>query len=696
MIIVRAKHLGFCYGVKRSISLACADKGGRRVYTYGKLIHNARIVSELEAKGIRAVDDVREAEPGSVLVIRSHGAPAEEVARAEKLGLEVVDATCPFVRRTRDIVADMYAKGYRIAIFGKKDHPEVVGINSLCKYEAVVIEDESAIPDSLLCGEKVCLVAQTTASAKKFANIAEKFAKEGLKTVEIFDTICYTTQERQREAEELSRVCDKVLVIGDERSSNTLKLKEICEKQCSAFLIGSAEDLTGIKFNADDKIGIVAGASAPEESITEVIRYMDNNFTVATNEEFLQAVDADGTSGKLSSGKIMKVKVISADEKGITVAFNSKVDGFISAEEATLDGTYDPADYPADMELEVKLLASRTEDGVYRFSKKAVDEIKEGDKVVDTIRDGQEFELKVDRAVERDVAKKKGGGLLGKLGTYTVFIPASQIKERYVSDLKPYVGKTLRLERLEINDEKKRIVASQKVILERERKEREEIFWTNVVPGVIVNGKVKSISKFGAFVSVDGYDCLVHISDVSWVKFKSIEDVLKVGKKYDFVVLKADREKGKVSLGYKQLQKHPFDVAIENHPVGSTFTGKITSIMPFGAFVEVEPGVEGLVHVSEASNTYVKNINDIYKVGDEIEVKVLAVDSEAKKITLSAKACMPELAPEERAPKADRKDSKPRAPRKREQERETGEAEWSEDAGNNPFADLLKDLEVKK
>lgn len=696
MDILRAKHLGFCYGVKRSISLAGDDYGDRRVYTYGKLIHNSRIVGSLENKGIHAVGDVGEAEPGSVLVIRSHGAPVEEIERARGLGLEVVDATCPFVKRTRGIVADMHAKGYAIAIFGKKDHPEVVGINSVCGYTATVINDENEIPDSLLRTEKLCLVAQTTASAKKFANIADKFAKEGLKTVEIFDTICYTTQERQREAEELSRVCDKVLIIGDAESSNTLKLKEICAKHCTAFLIGSAEDLTAIKFNADDKIGIVAGASAPEESITEVIRYMDNNFTVATNEEFLQAVDADETSGKLSSGKIMKVKVISADEKGITVAFNSKVDGFISAEEATLDGTYDPADYPADTELEVKLLASRTEDGVYRFSKKAVDEIKEGDKVVDTIRDGQEFELKIDRAVERDVAKKKGGGLLGKLGTYTVFIPASQIKERYVSDLKPYVGKTLRLERLEINDEKKRIVASQKVIIERERKEREEIFWANVVPGVIVNGKVKSISKFGAFVSVDGYDCLVHISDISWVKFKSIEDILKVGKKYDFVVLKADREKGKVSLGYKQLQKHPFDVAIENHPVGSTFTGKITSIMPFGAFVEVEPGVEGLVHVSEASNTYVKNINDIYKVGDEVEVKVLAVDSEAKKITLSAKACMPELAPEERAPRGEKKESKPRAPRKRDAEKESGEAEWSEDAGNNPFADLLKDLEVKK
>lgn len=696
MKIYKAHHLGFCYGVKRSISLANRDYG-KKVYTYGKLIHNSRMVAALEKMGIHAINDMSEAEPGSVVILRSHGAPVEEIEKAKNTGLEIVDATCPFVMRTRKIVEEKYADGYKIVIFGKAEHPEVIGINSICKYTATVISDENEILDSLLQHEKLCLVSQTTASAKKFANIAEKFAKHRLKTVEIFDTICYTTQERQREAEAIARFCDKVLVIGDAESSNTLKLKEICGRFCSAFLIGSAEDLTRIKFNADDKIGIVAGASAPDESITEVLQYMDNNFTEATNEEFLQAVGADETSGKkLSSGKIMKVKVISADEKGITIAFNSKVDGFISAEEATLDGTYDPANFPADMELEVKLLGNRTEDGVYRFSKKAVDEVKEGDKIVDTIRNGEEFELKVDRAVERDVAKKKGGGLLGKLGTYTVFIPASQIKERYVSDIKPYIGKTLRLVSLEINDEKKRIVASQKVIIERERKEREEIFWANVVPGVIVNGKVKSISKFGAFVSVDGYDCLVHISDISWVKFKSIEDVLKVGKKYDFVVLKADREKGKVSLGYKQLQKHPFDIAIENHPVGSVFTGKITSIMPFGAFVEVEPGVEGLVHVSEASNTYVKNINDIYKVGDEIEVKVLAVDSDAKKFTLSAKACMPELAPEEKPSKPEKKDAKPRAPKKREAEKDTAEAEWSEDSGNNPFADLLKDLEVKK
>lgn len=685
MKVIRAKHLGFCFGVKRSIAFT-EHEYPKPVYTLGELIHNSRIVEGLKRKGIVAIDDLSDVTGGTVIV-RSHGAPVEVLALAEKRGLNVIDATCPFVSRTRGIVAEKYAEGYKIAIFGKADHPEVVGINSICDYKATVFDGE--FPEELYNCEKLCIVAQTTSSAEKFQNITDKIEKDRLKTVEIFDTICYTTKERQEEAEKLSEKCDVVLVIGDSNSSNTLKLKSICEKNCRTYLVSGAHELASIKINAGEKIGIVAGASAPTESITEVIQYMENNYTEAQNEEFLQAVDAVETNGKvvLREGKRMTVKVTCADEKGITVNCGVKIDGYIAAEEASLDGSYNPADYQAGAELEAILLSAKAVDGVYPFSKKKVDQIKEGDKIVDTIRDGEEFEL----VVERDTK----GGLLGKLGTYTVFIPASQIKERYVHDLKPFIGKTLRLTRLEIDDAKRRIVASQKVILEAERKEKEEIFWANVVPGVIVNGKVKGISKFGAFVSVDGYDCLVHISDISWAKFKSIEDILHVGKKYDFVVLKADREKGKVSLGYKQLQKHPFDAALENHPVGSTFTGKITSLMPFGAFVEVEPGVEGLVHVSEASNTYVKNINDIYKVGDEIEVKVLAVDSEEKKITLSAKACMPEVPEEESVAKSEKKDGKARTSKKKDAPKEE-EAEWSEDAGNNPFADLLKDLEVKK
>ncbi len=681
MQIIRAKNLGFCFGVKRSLAFTQNDYP-KPIYTFGALIHNSRIVNALKKEGIVAVNDLSEVDKGTV-IIRSHGAPVEVLELAEKKGLNVVDATCPFVSKIRSIVAEKHAAGYDIAIFGKADHPEVVGINSICGYTATVFDE--AFPEKLYDSEKLCVVAQTTSSAEKFENIIDKIEKDRLKTVEIFDTICYTTKERQREAEALSEQCDVMLVIGGSDSSNTAKLKCICEKNCRTYSVSGADELKSIKFNVGEKIGIVAGASTPIESITEVIGYMENNYTEAKNEEFLQAVDAVETNGKtLREGKRMKVKVTYADEKGITVDFGMKIDGRIAADEATLDDTYNPADYPQGMELDVILLSSKAEDGVYPFSKKKVDKIKEGDKIVDTIRNGEEFALVVERETK--------GGLLGKLGTYTVFVPASQIKERYIHDLKPFVGKTLRLSRLEIDDTKRRIVASQKVILEAERKEKEQIFWTNVVPGVVVSGKVKGISKFGAFVSVDGVDCLVHISDISWTKFKSIEDILHIGKKYDFVVLKADREKGKVSLGYKQLQKHPFDVAIENHPVGSVFTGKITSLMPFGAFVEVEPGVEGLVHVSEASNTYVKNINDIFKVGDEVQVKVLAVDSEEKKITLSAKACLPE-APEDPA-KAEKKD-KPRAPRKKEPRKEEG-SEWSEDDGNNPFADLLKDIDIKK
>lgn len=684
MKILRAKNLGFCFGVKRSLAMT-EQEHARPIYTYGDLIHNSRIVGKLKERGIESVSHMSDVAEGTV-IIRAHGAPKEEIEEAKRRGLRIVDATCPFVLKTRKIVEKKYAEGYAVAIYGKADHPEVIGINSICDYRATVFEGES-LPESLQTAEKLCVVAQTTASAEKFANIVRKIAKDRYKTVEIFDTICYTTKKRQDEAEELSKKCDTVLVVGDVKSSNSLKLKSICEKHCKAFLIGGADDLSSNIINVGETVGIVAGASTPTESITEVIQYMENNYTEAQNEEFLQAVDAVGTNGKLRDGMRKRVKVTVATEKGITVDFGMKIDGFIAAEEVSLDGSYNPADYPQGTEIDAILLNAKSVDGVYLFSKKKVDKIKEGDKVVDTIRGGEEFEL----VVERDTK----GGLLGKIGTYTVFIPASQVKEKYVHDLKPFIGKTLRLTCLEINDEKRRIVASQKVILEKERKEKEEIFWANVVPGVIVNGKVKGISKFGAFVSVDGYDCLVHISDISWTKFKSIEDILHVGKKYDFVVLKADREKGKVSLGYKQLQKHPFDAAIENHPIGSVFTGKVTSIMPFGAFVEVEPGVEGLVHVSEASNVYVKNINDVFKVGDEVEVKVLDVNSEDKRITLSAKACMPELPEEERAAKSEKKEGKPRAPRKRDSVKED-ETEWSEDAGNNPFADLLKDLEVKK
>lgn len=255
---------------------------------------------------------------------------------------------------------------------------------------------------------------------------------------------------------------------------------------------------------------------------------------------------------------------------------------------------------------------------------------------MDGIRNGEVFELKVNRDTK--------GGLLGKIGTYTIFVPSSLIREKgsYVRNLADYVGKTLRVVALEIDDDKHKIVASQQAVLMAERAAREEIFWTHVQPNVVVSGVVKRVTDFGAFVSVDGFDCLAHIGDLSWTHIKKVEDVLEIGKTYDFLVLKVDREKNRVSLGYKQLQKHPFVACMEAHPIGSVVKGKVTSVVPFGAFVEIEPGIEGLVHVSEAAHNFVKNISDVVKVGDEVNVMVMNYDEANRKITLSIKACAPE------------------------------------------------------
>lgn len=368
-----------------------------------------------------------------------------------------------------------------------------------------------------------------------------------------------------------------------------------------------------------------------------------------------------------------------------------KKDGLVPKEEVSMDGTYNPADFAEGAEVEAIIIAKQdTESGCVLLSKKRVDQIKEGDKIVETIRDGAIFELLADKVTK--------GGLLGKLGTYTVFIPASQIREGFVKDLKQYVGKKLRLTALEIEDDDKRhkIVASQRKVLEEERKRREDIFWANVQPNVIVNGKVKRVTNFGAFVSVDGFDCLAHIVDLSWNHIKKVEDVLTIGESYDFLVLSVDREKNRVSLGYKQLQPHPFVKCLEEHPVGSICRGKVMSIVPFGAFVQIAPDIEGLVHVSEAAHNFVKNINEVVKVGDEIDVMVLAADEATRKITLSIKACVPEEPkPQQEVPQNEpepKAEKKAKHPKSEKQETAESGSEWNEDIINNPFADLLKDL----
>jgi len=680
-----AKNLGFCMGVRNAVS-AALNNAGENVFTYGEIIHNQSVIDMLSQNGVNATESLDNLPKNSTIIIRSHGVGKDIYDKIEKSGFKLIDATCPFVKNIHKIVYEHYNKGFQIIIFGNKNHPEVQGINGWCNYSAKIIDNEELV--GIENYEKLCIVSQTTANSVKYSKFLQKISRISAKTVDVFDTICYTTITRQKEVIEIASLCDIVLVLGSKKSSNTTKLYEMAKKYCDkVFFIESSAQLKNINLSCGD-IGIVAGASTPDELIMEVKVYMSQNAIgeVLVSDELKVGVEESLMSYK--EGKKVKGTVISADEKGVRVNIGGKYDGIIYRDEAAINGEYNMADFHEGAEVEAIIIGKRDADktdNLVPLSKKRVDLIKEGDKVVETIRNGEVFELTANSDTK--------GGLLGRLGTYTVFIPASQIKEKgYPKDLKAFVKKKLRLTALEIDDAKHKIVASQSKVLQAERKEREEIFWTHVVPDVVVSGTVKRVTNFGAFVSVDGFDCLAHIVDLSWNHIKTVDEVLKIGQTYDFLVLNVDREKGRVSLGYKQLQPHPFVVAMEKYPIGSIVKGKVVSIVPFGAFVQIEQGIEGLVHVSEAAHNFVKNINEVVKVGDEVNVKILAVDEASKRITLSMKACIEEEPKQEEAKAEVQKPRK--AERKPKNNEEEEQKEWSEDMSNNPFADLLKNVEV--
>lgn len=681
-----AKNLGFCMGVRNAVNVALSTQGNN-VFSFGEIIHNPTVTEKLNKKGIVVIESIDELAPNSTVIIRSHGVGKDIYDKLTEKNFKIIDATCPFVKNIHNIVKEHHDKGYQIVIFGNPEHPEVKGINGWCENSAVIVSDGTFLDKPEY--EKLCIVSQTTANVAKYSDFLQKILQIGSKSVAVFDTICYTTVTRQSEAVEIASQSDAVLVLGSRSSSNTNKLFETAKKYCDAvFFVESVAELKNIKFTYDN-IGVIAGASTPDELIMEVKVYMSQNAIgeVLVSDELKAGVEESLMSYK--EGKKVKGTVLSADEKGVRVNIGGKYDGIIYKEETAISGEYNAADFPEGMEVEAIIIGKRDADktdNLVPLSKKRVDLIKEGDKVVETIRNGEVFELTANSDTK--------GGLLGRLGTYTVFIPSSQIKEKgYPKDLKAYVKKKLRLTALEIDDNKHKIVASQSKVLQAERKEREEIFWTHVVPDVVVSGTVKRITNFGAFVSVDGFDCLAHIVDLSWNHIKTVDEVLKIGQTYDFLVLNIDREKGRVSLGYKQLQPHPFTVAMEKYPIGSIVKGKVVSIVPFGAFVQIEQGIEGLVHVSEAAHSFVKNINEVVKVGDEVDVKILAVDEASRRITLSMKACIeeeakPEEVKSEAAPKARKSERKPKNTEEEEH------VEWSEDLSNNPFADLLKGVEV--
>lgn len=638
MKILQPKHNGFCSGVDRAVKTAfgCA---GANVYCYGEIVHNPMVVAALAQKGVRIEKDLSKLKNGDTLIITAHGAGKNVYDYCIAHGINIVDTTCQFVKILHNKAREYYDKGFQIILFGNENHPEMIGVNGWCDNTAIITNGENKL--DLNAYEKVFVMFQTTFNKEKVVNALQNLVKDNVKMLEIFNTICYTTTERQEYAAEISLQCDSVIVVGGKNSSNTKRLAEICLANCkNTICIEDVNELFNFDFSNTENLGIIAGASTPKELIEEVLASMaeqtkDNKIeTSATDKEmFINAVE-NFTKKQLRRGQKLSGRISYIGDLGINVNFDfSKKEGFIPNEEITIEEDFEAVKKSLKVGdvIEVVVLSADKE---IVLSKKAIDELYKDDALIEGIKNGDEFSV--------TAAKEVKGGLLSKLGSYTVFIPASQIRSGFVKDLSKYVGKKLRLVALPdgVDDGKKKIVASQKTILEAEKKAKEDNFWQNIEVGEIVEGQVVRFASFGAFVNVRGFDCLAHISDLSWTPVKEPSEVLELNKTYEFVVLKLDRESNRVSIGYKQLLPDPWQIAFDKYPVGSVTKGKVARILPFGAFVEIEPGVDGLLHVSNVSWEWVDDIKKVLKVGDEIDVAITEFNLESKRVTLSRKATM--------------------------------------------------------
>lgn len=641
-----AESAGFCFGVKRAIEMAYEAIGVEpKLYSYGQLIHNKTVTDDLASKGLEIVESLDGLTEGTLL-IRSHGVGKALYDEAEAKGLKILDGTCPFVKKIHNIVHEKLAEGMGIIIVGDGTHPEVIGINGWCENAAVILEDEEAaktkeIPEK----EKYAVVVQTTFRQAKFDKILEILQDRGI-NMEVHNTICSATEKRQTEAEELSKTVDKMIVIGGKNSSNTQKLVEICAKNCGNTVhIETICDLVLNNFGKDDKIGITAGASTPPAIIKEVVVTMSEALENAVqnlggSEEATFEQMLEESLVTLHTGDVVKGTVIQVVNEEVSVNLGFKSDGIIARGEFSSDPTVIPSKtvQPGD-EIEVFVVRVNDGDGNVMLSRKRI----EAQKGIEEIEAAYNDKAVVTGTVTNVVK----GGLIAVVNGVNVFIPSSQVSNRFIEDLSVFNGQELEFNIIEVDRVKRRFIGGRKALVEQEIAAKRAALFETIQAGSRVNGTVSRLTDFGAFVDLGGVDGLIHISEMSWGRISNPKEVLKEGQEVEVFVLDVDKEKGKISLSLKDADKNPWKLAAEKYAVGSIVEGKVVRMVPFGAFVELEPGVDGLVHISQIANKHVVKPEDELKVGEIINVKVLEVNPEQKKISLSKRQAD---APVEEAP----------------------------------------------
>ena len=645
MSVILAKSAGFCYGVERAVKLAeqtAREKGS--CVMLGSIIHNAHVVQDLEALGARQVDDVSQVRPGETVIIRSHGETRQVYQQLEALGAEVVDATCPNVRRIQRLVAGAGEEGRTPLIIGEQHHPEVLGAASWSE-DSVIVDGPAALEawlaeDPARRAMPLMAAAQTTYIRSLWEDCV-KILKKQCTNVKISDTICDATHKRQSEAAEIAAMSDVMVVVGDRKSANTKHLTEICSARCPVvYQVERVDELKGDFLNGCSVAGLTAGASTPAGIIKEVYARMSDEIKnmEATEESFEEMLEKSFKT--LNTGEKVTGIVTAVGPTEVQVDLGCKQAGYISINELSADPNVKPEDVvKVGDEIETYIIRVNDVEGYAMLSKKRLDAVK----VWEDIEKAREEKT----TLEGKVTEENKGGIVVNVKGVRVFVPASQSGQPRGAELSAMIGQTVSLRITEVNRARRRVVGSIKAVTYEARQAAQAEIWENIEVGKHYTGTVKSMTSYGVFVDIGGVDGMVHISELSWSRIKNPAEVVSVGDTLDVYVISFDPEKRKISLGVKDRSCNPWDKFMETYHVGDVASVRIVKLMTFGAFAEVVPGVDGLIHISQIADRRIDKPSDVLSEGQMVDAKITAIDEEKKKISLSIRAL---LSGEEEAP----------------------------------------------
>ena len=645
MTVTVAKSAGFCFGVNRAVEMVeQAAKEGKSVATLGPIIHNRHAVSHFEKMGVSVIATAQQAQPGQTVIIRSHGVAKAVYDELESKGVVLVDATCPFVKRIHGIVSNAEAEGRLPVIIGTRSHPEVEGIagwTSTCKIFETPEELEAwARSGEISPDSPVCMVCQTT-STESLWKICCEIAKKQFTNLKIFDTICKATESRQNEAASLSTQCQAMVVVGDTHSSNTGRLAMICREHCDrVVLVDNAAELESEFFRGATDVGITAGASTPAWIIKEVNKTMSEIMNVEAVQEESFAELLEQSIKTLNTGDKVTGIVTGIGSTEVQIDLGTKHAGYIPYDEVSADPSVKPEDIlKVGDEIEVFVVRVNDQEGTCQLSKKKLD----GMKIWDDLAAWCEEKTVVDAVV----TEENKGGLVATVKGIRVFVPASQSGVAKGGDMAGMVGQNVQMKITEVNRARRRVIGSIRAVSSELRKAAQEKIWNEIQEGAKYHGVVKSLTSYGAFVDIGGVDGMVHVSELSWNRIKNPAEVVSVGDEIDVYVISFDPVKHKISLGYKTAEMNPWNKFMTSYNVGDVVDAKIVKLMTFGAFAEILPGVDGLIHISQIANKRIGKPEDVLAEGQEVQVKITDVDAETKRISLSIRALLQEEEPAE-------------------------------------------------